>query len=61
LGLTSLDAADWKKKTQLDARLAVYGVAEAHSARKAVLDVQDVKVELDEDGTWLSFSSFSSL
>jgi hypothetical protein len=61
LGLTRLDAADWKGKTQLDAGLVVYGVAEAHSARKAALDVQDVKAELDEDGTWLSFSSFSSL
>jgi hypothetical protein len=28
----------------------VYGVAEAHSAKKAALVVQDVKVELDDDG-----------
>jgi hypothetical protein len=61
LGLTRLGAADWKGKTLLDARLVVYGVAEAHSAKKAALDVQDVKAELDEDGTWSSFSAFLSL
>jgi hypothetical protein len=51
--------ADWKEKTPLDAKSAVYGADEARSPRGDVSDALDVRAESDGGGT-LAFAFSSS-